>query len=713
MKRVKTGQTYKVVPRKVYVYYNIVDSIQRLISRAGFLQQCEQWRKNQSDTVSGFIMDVSDGRLWREWMVKDDVPFLQVPGNLLLMLNVDWFQPFEHTQYSVGVIYLVVQNLPRALRFKPENIIIVSTIPGPSEPNCNHLNPYLEPMVDDLIKLWQGVHVKTPHSVFSTMVLRVALSYICCDLPATRKVCGFYGYNANYGCSKCLKAFPSTFSTAPDYSGFRREEWPLRTTSSHRLVANRAKVAATRTSREKIEHEAGVRFSELLRLPYLDIVRCHLVDPMHNLFLGTAKHMFTIWKRKGYLTPALLDIIQEKVDSINPPYNIGRIPGKIAAGFASFTAEQLMWWTILYSPVVLRGVLPNQDYSLWCLFSKACSHLCRPYISETKVNQADELLLSFCHGFERLYGRDFCTPNLHMHCHLKDCLLDVGPICSFWLFSFERYNGILESMKMSWHAPELQLLHKFSSIQSLASVTLPVDVPSELVDCFQAAKDHRTALPDAVFNGCAILKYEQNMMCQLQDVCALKLPFQHLIPPGREKFMMESEKENLMQMYIGLYGSGNIIHVPLRYTQYSLIKVFEQTFTSNRSRTSRSSSVLAIWPHSSGSLITAQPSIEHIRVGTIDHFILHTPVLTNAQGGSTSEPHLLARITWYQDHPHKTELGNGIILSASVSEPSYAASFMPVSRIISRCAICITTMQFDYGEDKVCVVIPIRRHSLL
>lgn len=60
----------------------------------------------------------------------DGVPFLAATGNLLFMLNIDWFQPFERTQYSIGVIYLVIQNLSRSARFKPENIIIVSTIPS-------------------------------------------------------------------------------------------------------------------------------------------------------------------------------------------------------------------------------------------------------------------------------------------------------------------------------------------------------------------------------------------------------------------------------------------------------------------------------------------------------------------------------------------------------------------------------------------------------
>ena len=47
-----------------------------------------------------------------------------------------------------------------------------------------------------------------------------------------------------------------------------------------------------------------------------------------------------------------------------------------------------------------------------------------------------------------------------------------------------------------------------------------------------------TTLPNPVFDGCTIFKYEQSMMCQPQDVGALKALFQHLIPPGREKFFM-------------------------------------------------------------------------------------------------------------------------------------------------------------------------------
>ena len=286
-------------------------------------------------------------------------------------------------------------------------------------------------MVNDLLTLWQGVQFKNPHSIFSSTLVRGAICYITCDLPAIRKLCGFYGYQSTYGCSKCLKKFPCTFSTTPDYSGFDRAEWQSRTVGFHRLMANRIKAATTRSGRERIEHEAGVRYSELLRLPYLDIVRSHLVDPMHNLFLGTSKRMLQLWKEKKFLTDSVFDKLQEIMNSINPPARIGRIPYKVSAGSAGFTAEQWMLWTILYSPFVLRDFLPLQHYTLWCTFSKACALLCRPYIHEAEVDKADELLLSFCTGFEQLYGQEACTPNIHMHCHLKECVFDVGPLHSF------------------------------------------------------------------------------------------------------------------------------------------------------------------------------------------------------------------------------------------------------------------------------------------
>ena len=84
----------------------------------------------------------------------DGEAFLAVPRNYAFMLNVDWFQPFKHSLYSVGALYMVLMNLPRSERFKPENVLLVGIIPGPHEPKLT-INSYLEPLVAELNLLWK------------------------------------------------------------------------------------------------------------------------------------------------------------------------------------------------------------------------------------------------------------------------------------------------------------------------------------------------------------------------------------------------------------------------------------------------------------------------------------------------------------------------------------------------------------------------------
>ena len=54
----------------------------------------------------GVYNDVHDGKIWKEFASFHGKPFLSIPFNYALHLNVDWFQPFDHTQHSEGVMYL-------------------------------------------------------------------------------------------------------------------------------------------------------------------------------------------------------------------------------------------------------------------------------------------------------------------------------------------------------------------------------------------------------------------------------------------------------------------------------------------------------------------------------------------------------------------------------------------------------------------------------
>lgn len=128
--------------------------------------------------------------------------------------------------------------------------------------------------------------------------------------------------------------------------------WAARTHSQHYQKCSEAKNAVTPTERSRIEKVHGARYTELLRLPYFDVIHFHVVDPMHNLFLGIAKHTTNTWKDLDLINSTDFSDLQSKVDSITPPPKIGRIPRKIGPGFSSFTADEWKNWILLYSSML-------------------------------------------------------------------------------------------------------------------------------------------------------------------------------------------------------------------------------------------------------------------------------------------------------------------------------------------------------------------------
>lgn len=200
---VTSNGSKKFYPFLVFPSACLVSSLQSLLSRPGFFERCNEWRHEFVRNCSN-LSDVYCGRVWNDFFLYKGQPFLSAPNNIALMLNIDWFQPFKHRVYSIGVMYLAIMNLPRAVRFKRENIILVGLIPGPSEPSKT-MNTYLTPLVADLLTLWDGVSFSTYNN--GTQLIRCALLCVGCDLPAARKVCGFLSHSANLGCSRCYSNF--------------------------------------------------------------------------------------------------------------------------------------------------------------------------------------------------------------------------------------------------------------------------------------------------------------------------------------------------------------------------------------------------------------------------------------------------------------------------------------------------------------------------
>lgn len=204
---------------------------------------------------------------------------------LVLGMHVDFFNPNTNRRAaheSVGIITLVIMNLPEDYRYKPEFIFPVGIIPGPHEPPLEELNHYIRPIIEEIKTGWApGYHLSnTADSPVYGERVDIALLLSINDLPAARKVSGTAGVAAHIYCTVCNCRNRDTMYRT-DF-----ETWTTRDVRSMRQHAEAWRDAETLAEREQIEKEHGVRWSEFWKLPYWDPTQMLVVDSMHCVLEG-------------------------------------------------------------------------------------------------------------------------------------------------------------------------------------------------------------------------------------------------------------------------------------------------------------------------------------------------------------------------------------------------------------------------------------------
>ena len=170
-------------PIKYYCANSIIEELETFLLRNNFASNCELWRKRE--VAEGLLDHVYNGNLWKELQTVHGTPFLEKPLNYGFMLNFDFFQPMKHRKdYSVGVFYLAISNLPRAERFKRENLIVMGTVPSLGQETKN-LNQFWS-------LLWKGICLRSRLSRFALRFC-AAIMGVSSDIPATQKISGFKG----------------------------------------------------------------------------------------------------------------------------------------------------------------------------------------------------------------------------------------------------------------------------------------------------------------------------------------------------------------------------------------------------------------------------------------------------------------------------------------------------------------------------------------
>ncbi|KAF6741021.1 hypothetical protein DFP72DRAFT_995748 [Ephemerocybe angulata] len=296
------------------------------------------------------------------------------------------------------------------------------------------MNPVFRPLVDSLLRFWQtGVYFAHTASHPHGCLVRAIIAALVCDIPGMRKVAGFAGHSANLFCSFC-KLLKNQIHNLD------RDSWTPRTREGHMEDAL------------KSSKRTGVRWSELLRLPYWNPLEFAVVDSMHNLFLNNCKnHCRKVW---GMDSSDILDaiVLGEVVDDIKkttlpswiaaPSQNIGtKKQGKLSADqwrvlcTVSLVITLVRLWGEGGEQATSRKWLDN-----FLALVTAIKYATKRSTTEESITIVDDHLQLYLKGLVELFSRDVLTVNHHLSLHLPAFLRRLGPVHGWWTFAFERYN---------------------------------------------------------------------------------------------------------------------------------------------------------------------------------------------------------------------------------------------------------------------------------
>jgi len=187
------------VPHRVVRYFDVVKHLIRMF-------RCPQIAKHMNwhtihKSRDGKMRSVVDSEQWKtiDRLYPD---FAEVMSNLRLGLVGDGIIPFKNNaiKHSTWVLLITIYNLPPWLLTKKFFISLAVLIPGPNAPTAENIDIFMAPLIEDLLKLWEGVPAVNMSKPVNErrFTLRAILMWTVNDFPAYGLLSGqqVHGYKA-------------------------------------------------------------------------------------------------------------------------------------------------------------------------------------------------------------------------------------------------------------------------------------------------------------------------------------------------------------------------------------------------------------------------------------------------------------------------------------------------------------------------------------
>lgn len=193
---------------------------------------------------------------------------------------------------------------------------------------------------------------------------------------------------------------------------------------------------------------------------------------------------------------------------------------------------------------------------------------------------------------------------------------DYGPLHSFWLYAFERYNGILGSMPNNKRSIEIQLTKRFLREIQTHNAELPQEFSDQFLPLLPLS-NASGSLGDTLVPPVQVvpLSDEDHNTFWSVDSSA------HLIVVPKycsRKTLNATQKCHLLELYSELYGVSRsmISEISTVCLKYAHISMYNKVLGTHQSNTASSSIVFVYWKYDLFGLSDSFPE----RVARIESF---------------------------------------------------------------------------------------------
>ncbi|KAK1644494.1 hypothetical protein QYE76_062299, partial [Lolium multiflorum] len=192
------------VAKNILRYLPVLPRIQRLFMTEDTAQQM-RWAV-EGNRYTDKMIHPSDGTAWKNFVKKFPLKAGD-PRSVAVAISTDGFNPYGMSAavYSCWPVFVIPMNLPPGVCMRSENMFVSMIIPGPKYPGKN-MNVYLEPLVDDLVRGWEGRGIRTyDASKKKYFDMYVWYHTSLHDLPARALFCGWCTHG-KWPCPQCRQA---------------------------------------------------------------------------------------------------------------------------------------------------------------------------------------------------------------------------------------------------------------------------------------------------------------------------------------------------------------------------------------------------------------------------------------------------------------------------------------------------------------------------